>query len=79
VPGLGIAGAAGPGRAGCLFKRCRMSWRGGTTGRAAGCPAKFARAFAGRGAIGAPGVNPGEGRGGLCGIGAPGTAGPPAE
>src|SRR6185437_4356373 len=79
VPGRGAAGAAGPGRACCLFKRCRISCRGGTTGLAAGWPAKFARALAGRGAMGAPGVNPGAaGRGGRCGIGAPGTAEPPA-
>lgn len=74
-----MAGVAGPGRPGCLFKRCRISWRGGTTGRAAGWPASVARAAGGRGAIGAPGVRPGPaGRAGagLGRIGAPGTAVP---
>ena len=58
-----------------------MSWRGGTTGRAAGWPASVARAAGGRGAIGAPGVRPGPaGRAGagLGKIGAPGTAVPGA-
>jgi hypothetical protein len=61
-----------------------MSCRGGTTGRAAGCPARVLRGLVdGRGAIGVPGVSPGaagrEGGSGRAGpgIGVPGVA--PAE
>ncbi|HEX4164736.1 MAG TPA: hypothetical protein VHZ55_04620 [Bryobacteraceae bacterium] len=53
-----------------------MSWRGGTTGRACGCPANEGLPPAGRGAMGAPGVKPGPaglGGAGRGGIGAPGT------
>src|SRR5579864_8685273 len=38
MPGRGAAGTAGVGG---LVRRATMSGRGGTTGRAAGCPAKF--------------------------------------
>ena len=81
--GRGIAGVAGDGLA-CCFSRCSTSWRGGTTGRAAGCPAKVGRCAAGRGAIGAPGVKPvlagrgGSGRAGP-GIGDPGVTPADAE
>lgn len=60
----------------CCFNLWTRSGRGGTIGRAVGCPAKAGRpASWGRGAIGAPGVKPGAGRGGVGrgGIGAPGT------
>ena len=54
-----------------------MSGRGGTVGRAEGCPASGGLPPCGRGAIGAPGVSPGRepGRGaaGRAGMGAPGT------
>lgn len=58
----------------CCLSRCTMSGRGGTTGLALGWPAS-GRAPAGRGAIGAPGVNPDVGRcgAGRAGMGAPGT------
>ena len=74
-PGRGAPGACGLGRA-WLFRRARTSALGGTTGRAAGCPANC-RVPWGRGAMGAPGVNVGDpgalagaGRGGA---GVPGT------
>ncbi len=76
APGRGIEGAGGAagGRTCCCFKRWTRSGRGGTTGRAWGCPANGGRTFCGRGAMGDPGVTPGRsmrtvGRGGM---GAPG-------
>lgn len=73
-PGAGEVrvGAAGLGRVCC--KRFTKSGRGGTVGRADGCPANPGRDPCGRGAIGAPGVRPDGGRGGAGrdGMGAPG-------
>ena len=41
MPGRGAPGTGAPGTAAGLASRATMSARGGTTGRAAGCPAKF--------------------------------------
>jgi len=60
MPGRGACCCAcpGAGRVCCCCKRATMSGRGGTIGRAAGCPARFGR---GCGRKGVPGV--GEARG----------------
>src|SRR5579871_2364460 len=68
MPGRGAAGTAGVGG---LVRRATMSGRGGTTGRATGCPARFG--FAG----GLKGTPPPieAGACGACGAaGAPGRA-----
>jgi hypothetical protein len=86
IPGRGAAGMLGVGG---LVSRATMSGRGGTTGRAAGWPARFGLAGGRRGppppvgaatagALGADGV-PGRiaGRGvGILGTGAAGRGGP---
>src|SRR4051812_40799097 len=76
APGLGVTGAGGPegGRTCvCCLNRWTISGRGGTTGRAAGCPANDGRGVEGRGAMGAPGVRDGRGGAGRGGMGAPGA------
>lgn len=47
-PGRGGCACPGEGRAVCCCKRATMSARGGTTGRAAGWPARFGLGVAGR-------------------------------
>ncbi len=60
----------------CCLRRCTKSGRGGTMGRAEGCPANWVRVPCGRGAIGAPGVKPGRGEAGRGGMGEPGHCPP---
>ncbi len=61
MPGRGACCCTcpGAGRVCCCCKRATMSGRGGTTGRAAGCPARFGR---GCGRNGVPGVGEASGR-----------------
>jgi hypothetical protein len=60
MPGRGACCCAcpGDGRVCCCCRRATMSGRGGTTGRAAGCPARFGR---GCGRKGVPGVGDAKG------------------
>ena len=82
MPGLGGGGAAGWAGKRLCCRRATMAGLGGTTGRAAGCPARFGRICARKGTFGdgvkvdASAGRPGGGAGGRCGaLGGRGGAG----